>query len=402
MAETLQAYGCRIAVRHVQGSEAKEIFLLCEPPALAVGPDEQAAAIYRAIRALLESEGGGEVSLVSEVVFHRDASANVELVRAARQRVFPPRGGIETRSAITEIEQPPLDDRSHVVIAAQAIVPVGGALEVDLITAPSASDGAEPGAARGLLCRVGAETRLYVGGLCARGEDACAQARSVFERAEALVREAGMDFGDVVRTWIHLRDIERDYADLNRARRGFFEARGIDPPPASTGIGGPPVGEDHDLCLGLYALKAEPAPARVVMTSPTLNEAPQYGADFVRGVRLEETNKIALHVSGTASVDEAGGTAHVGDFDAQVDRMLVNLEALLEVQGAGFEDVVSAISYLKHPRDADRLRAKFREAGFEGFPNALVQAEVCRPELLCETELLAVLPAVGSRASGGG
>jgi enamine deaminase RidA (YjgF/YER057c/UK114 family) len=70
----------------------------------------------------------------------------------------------------------------------------------------------------------------------------------------------------------------------------------------------------------------------------------------------------------------------------------VNVAALLDGQGASFEDVVSAITYLKNPEDAPRLRQKFREAGYDGFPNVLVVAPVCRPELLCETEALAVLP----------
>ena len=77
------------------------------------------------------------------------------------------------------------------------------------------------------------------------------------------------------------------------------------------------------------------------------------------------------------------------------------IAALLKRQGATFQDVVSAISYLKHPADAERLRAKFREAGFEGFPNVLVAAPVCRPELLCEAEALAVLPRIATDPSSG-
>jgi len=110
-------------------------------------------------------------------------------------------------------------------------------------------------------------------------------------------------------------------------------------------------------------------------------------------MRVAEANKVALHVSGTASIDEHGRTAHVGDFDSQADRMLRNVEALLGGQGATFANVVSAVTYLKHPADAGRLRQKLRKAGYEGFPHALVAAEICRPELLCETEALAVLPA---------
>jgi len=83
---------------------------------------------------------------------------------------------------------------------------------------------------------------------------------------------------------------------------------------------------------------------------------------------------------------------HLDDFEAQADRMLVNVAALLKGQGASFGDVVYAITYVKDPSDVRRLREKFRDAGYEGFPNVLVAAEVCRPELLCETEALAVLP----------
>jgi enamine deaminase RidA (YjgF/YER057c/UK114 family) len=128
------------------------------------------------------------------------------------------------------------------------------------------------------------------------------------------------------------------------------------------------------------------------MTSPTLNEASEYGADFVRGMRVAETNKVALHVSGTASIDEHGRTVHCGDLEAQADRMLVNIAALLEGQGARFADVVHAITYLRHPADAERIRDRLRKAGFAGFPHALVAAPICRPDLLCETEVLAVLP----------
>jgi enamine deaminase RidA (YjgF/YER057c/UK114 family) len=109
-------------------------------------------------------------------------------------------------------------------------------------------------------------------------------------------------------------------------------------------------------------------------------------------MRVEQANKVALHVSGTASVDEYGRTAHPGELEAQVDRMLGNIAALLEGQGASVADVVHAITYVKYPGDAGRVREKLLEAGFEGFPHALVAAAICRPDLLCETESLAVLP----------
>jgi enamine deaminase RidA (YjgF/YER057c/UK114 family) len=303
--------------------------------------------------------------------------------------------------AILEIEQPPLNERACLEVSVQAVLPNVSPPRFEPIVVKPACGCDECARAHGLRIHVGDETRFYAGALCGPGEDAYAQTHGMFGLAEELLQQAGMEFSDVVRAWIHLREMDRDYPDLNRARREFFKARGIDPVPASTGIGGGPVCDAHNLCLGVYAVKAGHPPVRTAMTSPTLNEAGDYGADFVRGMRMVEANKIALHVSGTASVDEAGRTAHVGDFDAQADRMLVNVAALLQGQGATFGDVVSAVTYLKHPADAGRLRQKLREAGFEGFPNVLVEARVCRPDLLCETEVLAILPRTAPPPSGG-
>jgi len=391
VAETIETHGCSIVLRRVEGPEARELFLHCRPPAETAEARLQAEAIYRAILCVLEAEGAGFGSVVSETVFLRNLRVNVESVREARHRVLAEHGGTTHRPATTEIEQPPLNEHAWLEVSMQVVLPNQSPARFLPVEASPVCGCAECARAHGLRIHVGEEIRFHAAALCGPGKNAYEQTLGMFGLAETLLQQAGMEFRDVVRTWIHLRDIDRDYADLNRARRVFFGERGIDPVPASTGIGGGPVPEGHDLCLGVYAVKAGRPPARTVMTSPTLNEAAQYGADFVRGMKVVETNKVALHVSGTASIDEHGRTAHVGDFDAQADRMFVNIEALLRGQGADFGDVVSAITYLKHPADAGRLREKIRAAGFEGFPHALVVAQICRPDLLCETEALAVL-----------
>jgi enamine deaminase RidA (YjgF/YER057c/UK114 family) len=390
-ARCTELHGCSIALSRVEGPLARELFLHGRPPAGITDPGEQAAAIYRALLDVLRAENASCGSVVSETVFLRDVRAGLAPVREARRQVLAGCEDAAHRPAILEIGLPPLDARAALEVSVQAVVPHAAPLRPVTVTTAPACPCPACATAHGLRVDLGGETRFHAAGLCGPGDDAYTQTLGLFALAEDLLRRAGMEFSDVVRTWIHLRHMDRDYGALNRARREFFEARGIDPVPASTGIGGAPVGGAHDICLGLYAVKAGRPRVRTVMTSPTLNEASQYGADFVRGMRVEEANKVALHVSGTASIDEHGRTVHAGDFPAQADRMLVNIAALLERQGAGFGDVVSAITYLKHPADADRLREALRAAGFVGFPHAMVVAPICRPDLLCETEALAVL-----------
>ena len=392
MVETINTHGCSIVLRRLDGPEAREIFLHCQPPAEVADPGRQAAAMYRAILDVLAAEGGGFRSVVVETLFLRNLPGSIAAVREARRATLEAGGALDHRPATLEIDQPPLDERACLELSVQAVMPAGARVRLESIDTPPACGCTECATARGLRVQVGDETRLHAAGLCGRGDDAYQQTLGMFGLAEDLLRRAGMEFRDVVRTWIYMRHIERDYGTLNRARREFFAARGIHPAPASTGIAGGPVPSQHDLCLGLYAVKAGRPLVRTVMTSPTLNEASEYGADFVRGLRVLETNKVALHVSGTASIDEHGRTVHPDDFEAQADRMLVNIAALLERQGARFADIVHSITYLKRPADAARLREKLQRAGFAGFPHAMVAAPICRPDLLCETEALALLP----------
>jgi enamine deaminase RidA (YjgF/YER057c/UK114 family) len=188
--------------------------------------------------------------------------------------------------------------------------------------------------------------------------------------------------------------MERDYAEFNRARRTFFRRMGVTLLPASTGINGSPAIAEHNFVLGFNAIKGPQPIIMEAMTTPTLNEANTYtyGSDFSRGLRVVDSNKIALYVSGTASVDEYGATVHVEDFEAQVDRMMLNVEVLLKRQKASLQDLVSAVTYIKRASDAPAFRRILRERGIGGFPNVIVEAGVCRPDLLCEIEGLALLP----------
>jgi len=213
----------------------------------------------------------------------------------------------------------------------------------------------------------------------------------MFVRAEACLVREGFTFRDVVRTWVYIKDLERDYGALNRVRTAFYRTRGVLRLPASTGIQGATYPRATGCAMDLYALRGDPPPEMAVMRAPTLNEAPAYGSSFSRGMRVTLGNRVALYVSGTASIDAEGRVVHAGDIEGQVRRMFLNVEQLLAGQGAGMGDAVTAITYLKSPGYLDAFLRVCRERSVPGrIPNTICVADVCRPEWLCEIEVIAV------------
>src|SRR5262245_61040539 len=291
------------AVRRVSGPVADELYVLCRPDSCAADPARQAASVYEALCDALAAEGAGREFLVSETVFLRRIRTDLEVVRSARARVL---GSAGLHPATTFIGQPPLDPDAHLELAAVPVLPrAGDASWTHAVSRSGACpcEACAPGA-RATVVRLSGQIHLHAGNVYGTGRDAYEEAYDMFRVAEALLGEAGMTFANVMRTWIHLRGIDRDYVAFNRARREFFGCRGIERRPASTGIQGGPFPDTHAFSLSLYAVKS-PTPLDVApISTPLLSEAWDYGSDFSRGLRLADANKVALHVSGTASIDE--------------------------------------------------------------------------------------------------
>ena len=245
------------------------------------------------------------------------------------------------------IQQAPTDQGVSVEVGAWAVIPhdrKNSSLQ-DIQATPSCKcEGCTRSGAR--LLRLGDQTSLYTTNVYGTGENPFEEVSDMFRTAERLLKQCGMDFRNVVRSWIYLRDIDRDYHALNDSRREFFQRSGIEMRPASTGVQGIPFPDAHDFSMSLFALRAPRLPKVTGVSTPTLNEAWRYGADFSRAVKVVEANKVALYVSGTASIDDAGRSVHIGNFEAQADRMLHNIASLLagqggELQGYGFRRCLS-------------------------------------------------------------
>jgi enamine deaminase RidA (YjgF/YER057c/UK114 family) len=137
---------------------------------------------------------------------------------------------------------------------------------------------------------------------------------------------------------------------------------------------------------------------RAVTNLRVLNEAFDYPkpSSFSRALRIDLNGLVVLLISGTASIDEAGESVHIGDFRAQMRRTFANITGLLAAEGATWKDIVRTTCYL---RDIDRDYAAFNEErtafytaqGLDPLPASTgIQAILCRPELLIEIEAIAM------------
>ena len=90
----------------------------------------------------------------------------------------------------------------------------------------------------------GPVTQLLISGTASVGAngdtvypgDMRAQCWRTYRNITTLLASEGASWNDIVRCSCYIRDIERDYADFNAVRTEFFQALGLDPLPASTGI----------------------------------------------------------------------------------------------------------------------------------------------------------------------
>jgi 2-iminobutanoate/2-iminopropanoate deaminase len=174
------------------------------------------------------------------------------------------------------------------------------------------------------------------------------------------------------------------YSAAEKAERRALKLPACEPSPAS---------------ILKRAIHARPSVRKKAISArDVLNEAPEYGSAFTRGLRVELPGGITqLLISGTASVGENGETLYPGDFRAQLWRTYHNITRLLESDGAHWDDIVRTTCYL---RDIERDYAAFNEIrneffsalGLDPFPaSTAIQARICRSDLLVEIEALAIL-----------
>jgi enamine deaminase RidA (YjgF/YER057c/UK114 family) len=227
------------------------------------------------------------------------------------------------------------------------------------------------------------------------------QTTSTLIRMESALKTHGMELKNLVRTWFFLDHILGWYEDFNRARTEVYRDRRIlqGYVPASTGIGG----RNHTgsaLVASALAIRSEDPRVRVEeIPSPLQCPAGEYGSSFSRAAELTGPGFRRVLVSGTASIDPSGETAHVGRVEAQVRLTREVVRAILESREMGFEDVVRGNAYFKDPAQARALGPLLQDFGLPAQKLVVSRNTVCRQDLLFEMEVDAVRPTDGEPTS---
>jgi enamine deaminase RidA (YjgF/YER057c/UK114 family) len=384
----------------------KDVLAVLAGPGLTSG--DAARECVERLRASL-SERGLRAGHAVKLVFFVGAESAAELVRrkreagAALRTVLP-----SARPAVGVVAQPP--GRGRAV-----------ALEALVLRRPGRSLEVVPKRWRGIpyvvLSGPGGREVLTGGLAGGRSRDLADRTASAFAQASSILNREGLRFADVVRQWNFVEDItgraapgprgRQNYQIFNDIRAMAYDRVGLKAGfPAATGIGASGGG----FVLEFIAAAGAAAGSSWAISNPRQEDAHRYSAKVLRGAaapggtrrRTPKFERARVVVAGGAATCYVSGTAaivgekvvHRRDVAGQTRATVENIARLVapaNLRRAGVPAVALAPrfsgvrAYVKRETDIVRVEPLVR-AAFPGAPVLLVQADICREDLLVEIE----------------
>lgn len=198
-------------------------------------------------------------------------------------------------------------------------------------------------------------------------------------------------YNNCIRTWFFVQNVDVNYAGVVKARKEVFVTQNLTEKThyiASTGIEGRHALPEVTVQMDTYAVNGiEESQIKYLYGSTHLNPTYEYGVTFERGTLVSYPDRKHIFISGTASIDNKGEILHSGNIRKQTERMLENVEVLMNEAGSSLSDIAQAIVYLRDTADYSVVKKIFYDKGFE-FPYLIVHAPVCRPGWLIEMECI--------------
>ena len=320
----------------------------------------------------LKAAGSSLANAASVTVYLRSAAdfAAMNEVYSTYFRTDPP-----ARSTVVVTQ--PLASADGLIEISMIAIPDGGERTVvhppDWVKSPAPySYGIKSGNTlfmAGLVSRNGKDNSNVPG-------DITVQTRTVLENGAAILKAAGMSFGDVVANRVYITD-DSAFQAMNAAYRPFFD----DLPPARLTVRSGLTGPDYLVEISMVAVKDA---TRLAVTTPNADgTAGRPSANLSSAIRVGNT----LYVSGIV-----GNTpATRGDVKAQAAEVLARTGRTLQAAGFGWADVVDATVFMANMTQFADMNTVYRQTITKDFPaRATVGLPPVGGETLVEMMFVAV------------
>ncbi|NLH14988.1 MAG: hypothetical protein GX455_00260 [Phycisphaerae bacterium] len=324
-------------------------------------------------------------SVVYRRFFLSDAANQIEILKKSHLLNDP---DDQVRAAISIIQQPPVRS-SKVAMMAYHIDSVKGMEKI-------------PAGPYSLLVKRNGTSQLWFTNM-QESEMTEELARSSYRQTDALFQSLIEQLAvhratlkdNTIRTWVYVRDVDRNYKGMVDRRRELFAEHGLNSQThfiSSTGIEGC-TASPHVLVTmdALSLLGVQSRQIRFLHAPQNLCNTIRYNVTFERGTMVSYRDRAHLYISGTASIDKDGHVVHEGDVLRQTARTLDNIRALLADGGAKLDDMMYWIVYVRDFSDAHAV-GDYLDTLPEKVPYLLLHAPVCRPQWLVEIEGQAIIP----------
>ncbi len=221
----------------------------------------------------------------------------------------------------------------------------------------------------GLIARNGKDNSPIKG-------DMAAQTKAVLENGAAVLKAAGLSYGDVVSARVYVSD-QAAFQDMNNVYRTYFPTD----PPARATVKALMTSPDYIVEITMVAVKAS---NRSAFTTPAAD-----GKPGTKNPNLSSAIRAGnrLYVAGIL-----GNTAeNKGDVKAQTAESLTRIGRTLKAAGYDWKDVVEGVVYLPDLTKFNDMNASYREVFGKDFPaRATVGAGLMGADGAVEIMLVAV------------
>lgn len=225
-------------------------------------------------------------------------------------------------------------------------------------------------------------------------ENAYDQTSFIFRKLNRNLRnEKLLIVKNLVRTWLFVNGVDKNYGGVVEARKKFFNSCGLMKDThyvASTGIEGQSSQIKAFVTMDALAIGGiEDGQIEYITAPDHLNPTHEYGVTFERASVVNFGDRRHFYLSGTASINNKGEVVCVGDVVGQAKRTIENVNALLHNAGFVMNEMAYIIVYLRDQYDYN-IAKDYLSKVFGQIPALYVLAPVCRPDWLIEIEGVAI------------